>query len=470
MDAIERKTDSWGSKFGFIMAAVGSSVGLGNFWRFPSEAGSNGGAAFIVIYLVSVVLFALPVLMAEYGLGRKSGMSAVEGIYKLAGDAKRSLNWGIVGWVGTIAAFFILTFYSVIAAWIIAFIPRAFDGTFQGIIADAAANPDVTAGEVSGANFGATIGNQPVIMFCLFLFLAANTAIVARGIHGGIERAATILMPAFFVLLLGLVVYALVAGDAAKAADFLLTPDFSEVSFGTFLAAVGQAFFSISVGSAMMMTYGAYLTRDTNIPRSSVIVAGCDTLVAIIAGFAIFPIVFAFGAAVDAGPGLFFVSLPIAFGTMPGGEFVGGAFFLLALFAALTSSLSLMEVSVSWLEERHGVNRIGASLGIGYTLFVIGNAYIYSTNYIDFTDFMTGYVMLPLGGLLVAWFAGRVLTREMLVSEFGDGQIMNLWRFACRWIVPPALLFILVFGILDKIQEFGINLPGFLMVLLGPNG
>lgn len=441
MAAIGRKTDTWGSRFGFIMAAVGSSVGLGNFWRFPFTAGENGGGAFIVIYIACVILFGLPVLMAEYGMGRKSGMSAIEGIHSLARTEKKTQNWGFVGWVGSLAAFFILTFYMVISAWVIAFIPQAFSGTFDGFTAEA-----------SGANFGETIGNRGMILACLAGFIAVNVIILARGVKGGIERAATILMPLFFILLLGIVGFALINGDAGKAAAFLLQPDFSKVTFSTFLAAVGQAFFSIGVGSCLMITYGAYLSQDTNIPRSSAIVASADTMVALIAGFAIFPIVFAFGADPAGGPSLFFVSLPIAFGSeaMPMGHLIGGAFFTLALFAALTSSISLMEVGVSWLEERQGVHRWGAALGIGFVLFMIGAGYIYSADYIDFADMITGTIMLPLCGLLVAVFSGWVLSRDLLTSEFGDGKVMDLWRFAVRWVVPPAIGIILIFGIWDQ--------------------
>ena len=481
MAAIGRKTDTWGSKFGFIMAAVGSSVGLGNFWRFPFTAGENGGAAFIIIYLGCVLLFGLPVLMAEYALGRKSGQSAITGVATLAEENRRSPAWVALGWIGSLAAFFILTFYVVISGWILAFIPQAFGGTFAGF-ADQAATltaearaldpnaAEVTIGAVSGKNFGDTIGNTFGMLVALFLFVLANVAIVSRGVKGGIERAATILMPAFFVLLIGIVVFALVVGDGAKAASFLLSPDFSKVGFGTFLAAIGQAFFSIGVGSCLMITYGSYLSRDTSIPRSSVIVAGADTMVAIIAGFAIFPLVFAFGADVAAGPGLFFVSLPIAFAQMPMGGLIGGAFFTLALFAALTSSISLMEVGVSWLEERQGVSRLGASIGVGFVLFMIGAGYIFSTSYIDFADFVTGQLMLPIGGILVCIFAGWVLSKEDMEAEIGTGRVMEMWRFACRYIVPPVVTFILVFGALDVAQNNGwIPLPEVLTGLLGAN-
>ena len=464
---VGRKTETWGSKFGFIMAAVGSSVGLGNFWRFPYTAGENGGGAFIIVYIFCVVLIGLPLLMAEYAMGRKSGMSAIEGVQSLARAENKSLNWGIVGWVGTITATFILSFYMVISAWLLAFVFQAVQGAFVGMDA-----------ESSGANFGNIIGQgeHPLVskwyvLMLLAIFIAANAVIVGRGVKGGIEKAATILMPAFFIMLLVVVGFAVTQGDFGATAEFLLKPDWSAVSFKTFLEAVGQAFFSIGVGVGLMITYGAYLSRDSNIPRSSVIVAGSDTLVAIIAGFAIFPIVFSAGLDPAGGPSLFFVSMPVAFGAIPGiGTLMAVVFFGLALFAAFTSSISLMEVSVSWLEERQGVTRWGASLGMGVILFLVGAAYVFGPEYLDFMDFMTGNLLLPLGGLLAAIFAGWILSRDMLESELGEGWIMNAWRLVMRWFVPVFLGFILVFGFFDKIQDqYNVQLPGALTGLLGPN-
>lgn len=463
---IGRKTETWGSKFGFIMAAVGSSVGLGNFWRFPYTAGENGGGAFIIIYIASVLLIGLPLLMAEYAMGRKSGMSAIEGTQSLARAENKSLNWGIVGWVGTLTASFILSFYVVISAWLLAFTMQALGGNFAGM--DAAA---------SGTNFNNTIGmgEHPLaskwyILFLLGLFLTANVFIVGRGIKGGIERAATVLMPAFFLMLVVVVGFSLTTGDAGQAAAFLLTPKWGDVGFTTFLEAIGQAFFSIGVGVGLMITYGAYLSRDTAIPRASGVIASSDTLVALIAGFAIFPIVFAAGLDPAGGPSLFFVSMPVAFGSIPGGALMAIIFFGLALFAAFTSSISLMEVSVSWLEERQGVTRFGAALGMGVILFVVGAAYVFSLEYLDFVDFLTGNLLLPLGGLLAVVFAGWVLSREMLTSEIGEGMIMNIWRFLMRWFVPAFVGFILFFGFFDKIQEqYNVQLPGFMTALLGPN-
>ena len=467
MATIARKADTWSSRFGFIMAAVGSSVGLGNFWRFPYTAGENGGGAFILIYIACVVLIGLPVLMAEYGMGRKSGMSAVEGVESLARAESKSQSWGFVGWVGTITATFILSFYMVISAWLLAFVIQAMKNGFAGM--DAAA---------SGTNFANVIGqgehalaSKWYMLALLAAFIFANIAIVGRGVKGGIEKAASILMPAFFVILLVIVGFSLSRGNAGETFAFLFQPKWEDVGFKTFLEAVGQAFFSIGVGVGLMITYGAYLDRGTNIPRSSVIIAGSDTFVALIAGFAIFPIVFAAGLDPAGGPSLFFVSMPVALGNLgPVGYLMSILFFALALFAAFTSSISLLEVSVSWLEERQGVTRMGAALGVGFMLWLVGAAYIFSTEYLDFMDFITGNVLLPLGGLLVAIFAGWVLSRDMLTSELGEGNIMNVWRFLMRWFVPAFVGFVLFFGFFDKIQDqYHVQLPGFLEVLLGPN-
>lgn len=466
MEQIGRKTENWSSRFAFMMAAVGSSVGLGNFWRFPYTAGENGGGAFILIYVLCAALIALPLLMAEYAMGRKSGMSAIEGVQSLARAESKTQYWGIVGWVGALTAFFILTFYMVISAWLLAYVIQALGGNLHGH--DAAA---------SGQNFRDIIGvgEHPLqskwyILGLTAIFIAANVIVVGRGVKGGLEKAATILMPAFFIMLLVVLGFSLMNGDVARTVDFILKPDFSKVGFGTFLSALGQAFFSIGVGVGLMITYGAYLDRGTNIPRASGIIAGSDTLVAIIAGFTIFPIVFAAGLPEASGPSLFFISMPVAFEAIPYGSVFAVVFFALALFAAFTSSISLMEVGVSWFEERQGVTRLGASIGIGFVLWMIGAGYVFGGDYLDFMDFMTEGLLLPLGGLLCAVFAGWILSRDMLVSELGEGMVMNVWRFLIRWFVPPFIAFVLVFGFLDKVQDqYHVQLPGVLESLLGPN-
>lgn len=466
MADIGRKSETFSSRFGFIMASVGSAVGLGNFWRFPYTAGENGGGAFIVIYILCVLFIAVPLLMAEYAMGRKSGMSAIEGVQSLARAESKSQNWGIVTWIGSLTAFFILSFYMVISAWLIAYIIQALGGNLSG-----------TTAEESGQNFLNTIGQgeHPLnsrwyILMLLGLFIAANVFVVGRGVKGGLERAATILMPLFFVMVLVVVGFSMANGDVARTVSFIFEPKWEDVGFKTLLAALGQAFFSIGVGVGLMITYGAYLDRDTNIPKSSAIIAASDTFVALIAGFAIFPIVFAAGLNEGSGPSLFFVSMPVAFEAIPGGAIFAVVFFSLALFAAFTSSISLMEVGVSWLEERQGVTRIGAASGVGFVLFMVGAAYVFSLEYLDFMDFMTEGLLLPLGGLLAAIFAGWILSRDMLTSELGEGTIMNVWRFLTRWFVPPFIGLVLVFGFMDKIQDqYHVQLPGVLEMLLGPN-
>ncbi|HRK69777.1 MAG TPA: sodium-dependent transporter, partial [Hyphomonas sp.] len=385
MAEIGRKSETWSSRFAFIMASVGSAVGLGNFWRFPYTAGENGGGAFILIYILCVLLVALPLLMAEYAMGRKSGMSAIEGVQSLARAESRSQNWGIVTWVGSLTAFFILTFYMVISSWLMAYIIEAVKGDLHG----------TTAAE-SGQYFLNVIGQGEMpmqsrwyMLMLLGIFILANVIVVGRGVKGGLEKAAVILMPLFFVMLIVVVGFAVANGDTARTLAFIFEPKWEDVGFKTFLAAIGQSFFSIGVGVGLMITYGAYLDRETNIPRASGIIAASDTFVALIAGFAIFPIVFAAGLDPAGGPSLFFVSMPVAFEAIPGGEYFAIVFFSLALFAAFTSSISLMEVGVSWFEEREGVTRFGAAAGIGFVLFMIGAAYVFSLDYLDFMDFMT---------------------------------------------------------------------------------
>jgi NSS family neurotransmitter:Na+ symporter len=393
-------------------------------------------------------------------------MSAIEGVQSLARAEGRSQNWGIATWLGALSAFFILTFYMVISCWLLAYIIQAIGGELHG--ADAIE---------SGQNFVNLIGQGETpmqarwyLLFLLALFIGANALVVGRGVKGGLETAATILMPLFFLMLIVVVGFAIANGDTARTFAFLFEPKWEDVGFKTLLAALGQAFFSIGVGVGLMITYGAYLDRDTDIPRASGMIAASDTFVALIAGFAIFPIVFAAGLDPASGPSLFFVSMPVAFEAIPGGNIFAVVFFSLALFAAFTSSISLMEVGVSWLEEREGVTRPGAAAGVGFVLFMIGAAYVFSLDYLDFMDFMTEGLLLPLGGLLVAVFAGWVLSRDMLVSELGEGMVMNVWRFLMRWFVPPFVAVILVFGFLDKIQDqYHVQLPGVLEAMLGPN-
>jgi neurotransmitter:Na+ symporter, NSS family len=454
------------SRFAFLMAAIASAVGLGNFWRFPYVAAENGGGAFVVIYLIAAVVIAIPLLIAEYAMGRKSGRSAIEGVQSLARAESQTRSWGIVAWVGTLTAFFILSFYVVVSTWIMAFIGAAATGALGGESAAAsAAQLANTIGQGEGANAA-----KWRILGLLALYLGVLVFVVGRGMKRWLDQAAVFAMPAFMLMLIILLAFALRRGDAGQAMAFLFAPDWRGVGFKTVLAAVSQCLFSVGIGIGLMMTYGAFIDRRTHLPAASVSVVGIDTAVSLLAALALFPFVFAAGISTAVGPNLFFETIPVAFAAMPGGAIFAVLFLSLALFAAFNSSVALLEVSVAWLEERPGVTRKGAALGLGVIIFMFGAAYVFSPEYFDFVDFIIEDLLLPLGALLVAVFAGWVLSREMLTSEIGEGVVMSAWRFAIRWFVPLALSVILVLGFCDRIQDrWGVPMPALLTPFIGAN-
>lgn len=438
---------TWGTRFGFLMAAIGSSVGLGNFWRFPYVAGENGGAAFIVIYLLCVVFIALPILMAELSVGRHARRSAVGSVRKMAFDAGAPGLWAVAGWVSMIAAVLILCFYSVVAGWVIAYVFKMGAGDFVG-----------EAPEVISAAFGELVGDTNTVIGWHSAFMIVTVGIVSLGVTKGIERAVVILMPIFFLTLIGLVVYAAFTADMGAAMEYLFTPDFSEIGPQTFLAALGQAFFSIGVGGAIMITYGSYLPRTDNLTGSSVIIAGADTIVAIIAGLAIFPFVFAFALNPEAGPALFFQTLPSAFAQMPAGQYVGTAFFILAFIAALTSSISLLQVVVAFAEEHTDFGKTGSAIFFGIIIWLVGCGAAFSGDYFNLLDILSGQVFLPLGGLLIALFTGWVVSRSLMRHELvgASDTVFAAWRFIIRYLAPIAVFAILAGGIASA---FGVPLP-----------
>jgi NSS family neurotransmitter:Na+ symporter len=445
---VDRKSETWSSRLGFVLAAVGSSVGLGNIWRFTYTTGENGGGAFVLAYLVCMALIAFPLLAAEYAIGRRSGHSAVESVQALARASGKSELWGGVAWLGMLAAFFILTFYCVVSAWFMAYIPFAVSGAFADgvpLVSESQARfEDVTSRE-----------NLPLLLVYLGLFIGAAALVVGRGVKRGIERASSILMPVFAFVLLILLGFSISQGAFGEAVGFLTRIRPEDFSFSMLLDALAQSFFATGVGAAVMITYGAYLKTDADVPRSSAIVAASDTLVALVAALVVFSLVFAVGSEPNAGFSLLFVNLPIGLAQMPFGNIVGGAFFLLALFAALASSISLMEVAVSWLDERTGVTRWGAALGVGFAAFVIGAGYIYSHEYIVFVDFVASSLLMPIGGFLIAVFAGWVIEKKMMQAELGM-PFFRVWRVLVRWIIPIAIGVILVLGIREKLDAAGV--------------
>lgn len=463
----------WSSKAAFVLAAVGSAVGLGNLWRFPSEAGANGGGAFVLIYILCVALIGAPLLLAETLIGRHGQRSTVTSTTLLAKQSNASSGWAALAVIGMIANYLILTFYSVVAGWVLYFIWTSGADVVRTVAAGqpfAGAYSNLSVEQVR-QQMPALFADPVKMSIAHFIFAAATTFVVARGVKGGIEVAATWLMPAFFVLLLGITVYAGISGDFAAAVAFLFTPDFERALQPQVLnSALGQAFFSLSLGGGAMVAYGAYASRDTNLGQTSGMISAADTSVAIIAGLAIFPIVFSVGLTPDAGPTLMFQTLPAAFHAMPGGAIVGLAFFVLALFAALTSSVSLLEISVSWVTERFGVSRVKASVSIGVLVFLVGLLSALSfnvladqrplsfvqgfetANWFDAIDGVTGRLLLPLSGLITAIFIGWFADRQLVNAETGlKGGGLAAWRFLIAWLCPLAVAAILVIGLFPQL-------------------
>ena len=447
-------TSQWSSRFAFIMAAVGSSVGLGNLWRFSAEAGANGGGAFIIIYLACVIFIGIPVLMSEYIIGRAGdAASAIRSVRDIARKSSISEKWGILGWTGMVASFLIVSFYCVVAAWVIMYIPKFLFGAFEG-----------QSTEEISAQFGQAISNPIGVLPYFTFFAALTTWLVARGVNSGIEWASKVLMPLFFTLLIALSLYSLwtglsteivtVSGDktngTAQALSFLFSPDWSAVNAGTVTRALGQAFFSIGLGSAIMITYGSYLPKSINIPKSALIVGLTDTGVALVAGLAIFPIVFSHGLDATAGAGLFFQTLPIALHSAPGGSFIGAAFFFLAIFAAVTSSISLLEPIVAWVSERFNIARMKAAIMMGIAMWILGLCSIYIGGFMDFIDVkLTAAIMLPLTGFLTVVFVGWRMNKAMVDEQMAgvSAGLRHLLFFLVRFVAPISVFIVLILGI-----------------------
>lgn len=447
----------WSSRLAFILAATGSAVGLGNIWRFPYVTGENGGGAFVVIYLVCVVLIGLPIMMSEIMIGRRGRQSPINTMRTLAREEGCSPAWQFLGWMGMAAGFMILSFYSVVAGWTLAYVFRTGTGVFNGATAEGV-----------GSIFNDFIADPERLLAWHTIFIVMTIIVVSRGVKSGLEKAVRFLMPALFVLLVILVGYSMNTGSFAESLDYLFEPDFSRIDAKVILSAMGQAFFSLSLGMGAIMIYGSYLSHTASITRTATVVALMDTLVAVLAGLAIFPLVFAYGLEPQGGPGLIFKTLPIAFGQMPGGELFGSLFFVLLVFAAWTSAISLLEPAVTWLVENRGMNRVKASAWTGIAAWVLGVGSLFSLNiwsdyklfdktFFDLIEYLTANVMLPLGGLLIAIFAVWKMSREASRGELGlsDGVGYATWRFLVRYITPVAigLVFLNVTGILSLITD-----------------
>jgi len=453
-DAVTKR-GFWSSRLAFVLAATGSAVGLGNIWKFPYITGENGGGAFVLVYLICIAAVGIPIMMAEVLIGRRGGHSPVNSLRLITERDRLNPLWKWVGAIGVLAGFLILSFYSVIGGWALSYVGTSASGQFSGQTADAV-----------GAIFSGLLSDPMTLLSWHTLFMALVMVVVARGVRSGLERATSILMPSLFVLLLIMVGYAMTTGHFGQAVSFLFQPDFSKLTTSGVLVALGHAFFTLSLGMAVMMAYGSYLPKNVSITKASVTVSVMDTGVALLAGLAIFPIVFANGMEPGAGPGLIFQTLPLAFGQMPMGSLFGTLFFVLLVFAAWTSGISLLEPIVEWLEEQKGLNRTLSTLIAGFTCWLLGIASILSLNLwsdvaplgmfamfegktvFDLLDYLTANILLPLGGLLVALLVGWCMSKQALQNELSlSAGGFRLWHTTLKFITPVAVLVVFLYNL-----------------------
>ncbi|TDG15035.1 sodium-dependent transporter [Seongchinamella unica] len=441
--------EHWSSRFAFIMASVGFAVGLGNIWRFPYVAGENGGAAFVIIYLACAFGIGVPILMAEIMIGRRGKGSPPNAMAAVARESNRSSHWKVVGAMGLLAAYTIEIVYAGVVGWVLWYLYKAVTTGFVGVDA-----------QVAEATFSGVLADNMGMLFWTLVGLAITGFIIYSGVKDGIERAVRVMMPAMFLLLVALATYNYFSGGFSEAIEWLFTPDFNKIGPGTVLAAIGQAFFSISVAMGGMMTYGSYLPRSISITQSVMIIVVADTLVAVLAGLVIFPAVFNYGLDPAAGPGLIFQTLPVAFAQMPAGYGFSILFFVMLSVAGITSMVGLVESVNSWAEERFSIPRHKSALIVVGSVAVlsvvslmsynvIGDVSMGGRNFNDIMDYFSNQILLPLGGLLIAVFAGWAMRREYSRDELAiqNGFGHKLWYLLIRFVVPPALLVIFVMGV-----------------------
>ncbi len=440
------RTQEWTSALGFVLATSGAAVGLGNIWMFPFMTGMNGGAAFIIIYLLCVLFMGVPIMMAETLVGRYGRANVIESLETVAHASKASRRWGLLGLWGGFALILMLSFYSVVSGWTIAYFFKTMSGAFVEIDT-----------ENVKAVWDAFMASPLQLLFYHTVFMLMTMGVVALGVEKGLERASKIMMPGLIVILLLLVGYAWIAGDVQQSINFLFKPDFSKVNSDTVLTAMGLAFFSLALGAGCIATYASYLKKGEKVVGDIFKIAGIDTAIAILAGLAIFPLVFAYELTPQAGPGLVFEVLPMAFGQMPFGREVGMAFFLLLLFAVWTSSISLAEPLVAILHERFHQTRTQAVIIVGVAGWLMGIAVLLSFNQWsditfwgqNFFDIATGLpnkILLPIGGLMFAIFAGYVVKPALAQEALGlqSKKAFQVWRFLVCTIAPLAIIGVLM--------------------------
>ena len=452
MSISTQSTDGrWSSRWLFVLAAAGSAVGLGNIWKFPYIAGENGGGAFVLIYLVCVAFVGAPIMISEVMLGRKGRASPINTMRKLTQAAGASSRWTFLGWMGVLAGILILSYYAVIAGWALNYIWLTASGTF-----------DSASAQVATTTFDQLQQDPLAMMGWHGVFMLITIWIVARGVSRGLESAIKWFMPLLFVLLLVLLGYSMISGGFAQGWAFMFDFNWSVVGPETWLIAMGQAFFTLSLGMGTMMVYGSYVPEDSHIGSTVLTIVALDTFVAVAAGLAIFPLVFVNGLEVGQGPGLMFVTLPLAFGQLPMGALFGTVFFVLVSFAAITSAISLTEPAIAYVVEEYNAkrSRVAISLGVFCWLLGLGTVFsfniwadvkpLFGLNFFELVDQLSQNIMLPLGGLLIAlftvWALPQIIVREQL--EVSSDRVMLCWRVIGGVIAPLGVAAVFVYTLL----------------------
>lgn len=431
----------WSGRLAFILAASGSAIGLGNIWKFPYITGENGGGAFVLAYLITIAIVGFPIFIAEVFIGQKSQKNAVGAFEALH---RKDSPFRLVGLMGVLSAFLILSFYSVVGGWILSFEYRSLTGQLNALPSD----------EIS-AMFGNLVGDPATQFFWHSIFMILTIGIVVGGISKGIEKWSKILMPGFFVILVSMTVYAMTLDGFGEAFRFLFSPDFSKLTAESLLEAVGHSFFTLSLGMGAMITYGSYLSKKESVLKISLAVSFLDTLIALLAGLMMFSITFTFGKEPGSGPGLMFQTMPSLFSQLPASQFLLVVFFALVGFAALTSAISLLEVVVAYFDERWNMKRRQATLIFGGTIWGLGLLCALSFGILPFSvfdlfDHVTSRILMPLGGMFTALFLGWIVKRDELLKITGGSTFAtNGLMFVCRFAAPLGVLIVLITGIQD---------------------
>lgn len=431
---------TFGSKLGVIMATVGCAVGLGNIWRFPYMIGQNGGAAFLAIYIICIILLGLPVMLSEFFIGRFTRKNAAGAFKVLAPGTK----WSLIGYNGVLASFLILGFYSVVAGWTLEYILQAVTGSLSD------KTPEAFAQDFK---FFSTGIFRPI--FWTVAFIGLTHFIIVSGVKEGIERTSKVMMPILFLILLALCIRSVTLPNASEGLNFLFKPDFTKITSAVILSAMGQAFFSLSIGMGCLITYSSYFSKDTKMQQTALQVTILDTLVAVMAGVMIFPAVFSFGIAPTAGPELVFITLPNVFQQLPMGEIWSIVFFLLLALAALTSTISLHEVATAYVHEEYHITRTKAAWFVSGGVLVLGifsslsigiwkEYALFGLTFFDLLDYITAKIMLPFGGMLICIYLGNKVDKKILKEELTNKgtapfYFFNTYAFFMKYIAPFAI-------------------------------